>query len=175
MPATYTLIQSTVLASTQTIISFTSIPSTYTDLVLRISARTNASGAVNDSIEITFNSDTSTNYSTTVLIGNGSAVSSDKYSNNVPGRAWYSATGNSATASTFSNAEIYIPNYLASQNKPYSAFSVNETNATAVLMGATAGLWRNTSAITSITLDPLDGAATFQIGSSFYLYGISNA
>jgi hypothetical protein len=172
---TYQLIGSTTLTSTQTIISFTSIPATYTDLVLRISARTNA-GSTNDSIEITFNGDTSSNYSTRVFYGTGNGgVGADQYTSNVPSRAWYGATGNTATASTFGSTEVYIPNYLASQNKQIRIFGLAETNATAALMASVASLWRNTAAITSITLDPLDGAATFQIGSSFKLYGISNS
>jgi hypothetical protein len=173
--ATYTLIDSEVLTSSQASVTFSAIPATYTDLVLRISARTNNAGTVTDSIEITFNGDTASNYSTRIVAGSGSAAFSDQYSNNVPSRAWYGATGNTATASTFGSTEVYIPNYLVSQNKQISIFGLGETNATAAYRSAVASLWRNTAAITSILLDPLDGSASFQTGSSFYLYGISNA
>ena len=173
--ATYTLISSNVLASSAASVTFSSIPATYTDLVLRMSVRTNA-GSNTDSIEITFNGDTSSNYSTRVLYGSGSGgAGADQYANNVPSRVWYGATGNTATANTFGSAEVYIPNYLVSQNKQTGNVGMAETNAAAALMAATASLWRNTAAITTILLDPLDGSASFQIGSSFYLYGISNA
>jgi hypothetical protein len=175
MPSSRFLISSQTLASSAASVTFSSIPATYTDLVLRISARTNASGSVNDSIEITFNGDTASNYSTRIVAGSGSAAFSDQYSNNTPSRAWYGATGNSATANTFGSTEVYIPNYLVSQNKQISIFGLNETNATAATMAAVASLWRNTAAITSILLDPLDGSATFNSGSSFYLYGLKNS
>jgi hypothetical protein len=171
--ATYTLISSNVLTTTAASVTFSSIPATYTDLVLRISARTD-NAQVLESIEITFNSDTASNYSTRVLLGNGSVATSDQYSNNVPSRAYRGATGNTATSATFGSTEVYIPNYLVSQNKQISIFGLGETNATAAYMGATASLWRNTAAITDILLNPFSGT-NFLSGSSFYLYGISNA
>jgi hypothetical protein len=172
--ATYTLISSNVLTTATASVTFSSIPATFTDLVLRISARTSKS-ATSDSIEITFNGDTASNYSTRIVAGSGSAAFSDQYSNNTPSRAWYGASGNTATSNTFGSTEVYIPNYLVSQNKQISIFGLNETNAAAANITAVASLWRDTAAITSILLDPLEGGATFNSGSSFYLYGISNA
>ena len=77
-----------------------------------------------------------------------------------------------ATASTFGNAEIYIPNYASSNNKSVSADFVSETNAADAIFGLTAGLWANTSAITSIKLTP---AAAFAQYSTATLYGIKNS
>ena len=168
MATTYTLISSNVLSSTAASVTFSSIPATYTDLVIRCSTRgSTGTGA----IRVTFNGDTATNYSDTTLIGNGSAASSSSDSSQNEGYAYNTNNFTTYTADTFSNSEFYIPNYLVSANKPSSTFGVQETNATAAGMAATALLWRNTAAITSVTL----AISTFAIGSSFYLYGISNA
>jgi hypothetical protein len=87
---------------------------------------------------------------------------------------YYYTDGASATASTFANAELYIPSYTASQSKPLSLVSMAEGNTTNFSMGANAGLWRNTAALTSINIVSFVGA-NFVTGSSFYLYGIKNS
>jgi hypothetical protein len=172
MPATYTLIASNTLSSSAASVTFSAIPATYTDLVLRMSLRsTEASNTT--PIEITFNSDTATNYSVTRINGDGSAASSSRRTsyNFIDGFQVPAANG---TSNTFSSTELYIPNYTASQNKPMSLMQVDERNTTAAEMNAIAGLWRNTAAITSITLD-FFGATTYASGSSFFLYGIKNS
>jgi hypothetical protein len=173
MATTYTLISSNVLASSAASVTFSSIPADYTDLVLRISARCADTGTF-AGLKFTLNSDTSSVYSFTVLYGSGSSALSDKDSALANARAKFTVDANDATANTFGNLEIYIPSYLASQNKPISAFGVTETNASAAYMGASAILWRNTAAITSIQMsEQFD--TNLLTGSSFYLYGISNA
>jgi hypothetical protein len=167
--ATYTLISSNVLTASAASVTFSSIPATYTDLVLRISAR-NDGGA--NLTYIQFNSDTSSNYSTTNIYGTGSIAGSDPSG---AGTYVYAVVNQSSqTASTFSSSEFYIPSYQVSQNKPMSLFGVNENNATAAIIIGGAHLWRNTAAITSINLSA-GGGFNFVSGSSFYLYGISNA
>jgi len=148
-------------------ISFTSIPQTYTDLVLKISSRgTNSGTAV--AYEISFNGNTS-NFSSIILGGNGSSVFS--YSNQPRRIGLTSAAG--ATASTFANGEIYIPNYAGSNNKSYSADAVSENNATSAEIAMFAGLWSNTAAITSVTLTPqFDNFAQY---STATLYGVTSA
>jgi len=168
MPATYTLISSNVLTSSAASITFSAIPATYTDLVLRASMRT-STGTIVTQPDLTFNGVGGTSYSRTYLQGNGTAASSGRSSSTnsvVP----YIMNGNTSTASTFSNAEIYIPNYTAAINKQISIFGVVENNGTAGMVDTEAGLFSNTAAITSITL-----TASFVSGCSFYLYGISNA
>ena len=168
MATTYTLISSvTVGATAVASMNFTSIPATYTDLKVVISARNETGPAGN--ILMGFNSSTSS-FVNLFIQGDGAGVAASSVAQMIG-----DMDGSGETANTFNNVEVYIPNYLVSQNKQISIFGLNETNATAASMAAVASLWRNTAAITSITLDPLDGAATFQIGSSFYLYGISNA
>ena len=169
MATTYTLINSNVLSSSAASVTFSSIPATYTDLVVRVSAR----GGGTNSINLTFNGVTTATQSVTRVTGNGSSAASARTTSATQLAIRGTTNNNAYTASTFSNAEIYIPSYTVSQNKPISSFGVNENNATDSFMSADAGLWSNTAAITSITLTTAD--TTFDTGSSFYLYGVSNA
>ncbi len=80
--------------------------------------------------------------------------------------------GSQATASTFSNAEWYIPNYRSAVAKSWSIDAVGETNGTSPLgMEIIAGLWTGTDAITSITMTGADGL--FVQFSSATLYGVT--
>jgi hypothetical protein len=176
MATTYTLISSNVLASNATSISFSSIPGTYTDLVLRTSTR-GSNAQDRDAFVITFNSDTGSNYSVTYLIGNGITASSSRLSSQADWRFQWPTQGTAYTASTFGSAEIYIPSYTASQSKPISAIGTGESNVSnpdTVYMTANAALWRNNAAITSIQIAPYF-SSNFVTGSSFYLYGIKNS
>jgi hypothetical protein len=174
MANTYTLISSNTLSSSAASVTFSSIPATYTDLVLRVSARTTEANT-DSSFNVTFNSDTATNYSRTRLVGNGATASSSRLSNSTSIDTSHNANGSTSTSNTFSNVEIYIPSYLVSQNKPVGLSNALENNTTTAYINASAGLWRNTAAITSIVLNGIPGAGSFASGSSFYLYGIKNS
>lgn len=172
MANTYTLIASNTLSSSAASVTFSSIPGTYTDLVLRFSARTNATGAANvEVLAVAFNGTYGTNFSGTRVYGNGASALSNQQTDEF---TYVVGVNNAATSNTFSNSEIYIPNYLVSQNKPFSAFSTGENNATTTQINAAAGLWQNTSAITSFSIKPNSGG-DFLSGSSFFLYGIKNS
>ena len=174
MANTYTLISSNVLSSSAASVTFSAIPATYTDLILRYSARGDDTGT-NVIAALTYNG-ASTNFSDTYFYGTGSATNSQRHSAAAYSLYYGGATGNGATANTFGSSEIYIPSYTASQNKPASVFTTTENNATAATIGAAALLWSNTAAITSITLTPFNGTIpAFLSGSSFYLYGIKNS
>jgi len=175
MANTYVLISSQVLASSAASVTFSSIPATYTDLVLRCSARMDPAGAFAN-LYIRFNSDTATNYSDAYLsTGNGTTGNSGRDTSATLGYLGLT-DANSATANTFGNFELYIPNYTASANKPYSSITSLENNTATqgYANAAIAGLWRNTAAITSITMTS-DASQSFVQYSTFYLYGISNA
>lgn len=146
-------------------IDFTSIPSTYTDLVLKMSTRTSAS-TITGRAYVSFNG-VNTNQTRILLLGNGSSSSSASST----GIATDRGTGNSATASTFANMEMYIPNYTSSNFKSVSIDAVGENNATEAYTGLIAGLWSATAAITQITLDPSDGGNWMQYTTAT-LYGI---
>lgn len=147
-------------------ISFSSIPSTYTDLLLKVSARTDQA-SVTSEINVTFNGSTSS-ISYRGLYGNGSTAGSQTLT-----RHPILGTGSTATTSTFGNSEIYIPNYAGSNNKSSSADAVAESNTTTVFSYLNAALWSNTSAITSVTLTPDSG--NFAQYSTATLYGIKNS
>lgn len=169
MATTYTLIASTTVGAGGTSsIDFSSIPSTYTDLVLKISGRTSES-SVYGGIYISFNG-TSYNSTGKVIEGDGSAASSFSFTNG----AIAFIAGNTATANTFGSTEVYIPNYTSSNYKSYSSDGVGENNATLALAHLDAGLWSNTAAINQITLKPYT-TNTFSQYTTATLYGISKS
>lgn len=172
MPATYTLISSNVLTTTAASVTFSAIPATYTDLVLRFSIRSNGTEISN----LRINGSSSASYSRIRLRGTGTAASSNLDSGQTQINFNNSTTYDGGfTASIFSSGEIYIPSYTVSQNRPISAFITEESDATYSSIQAFAGLYSDTTTITSLTV--LNGTSTDQFvsGSSFYLYGISNA
>ena len=149
-------------------IEFTSIPATYTDLVVKLSARgTNA--AVSIAPILYFNNDTSAG-SFRSLVGNGSAASSSNASGYIDAGVIPSAN---ATSSTFGNFELYIPNYTGSTNKSVSSDSVTENNATEAYANLRALLWSNTAAINAIKFTL--GAGNYAQYSTATLYGIKNS
>lgn len=173
MPNTFELIASTtvgVLGAAS--IDFTSISGSYTDLCLKVSARNDAVTTVGG-LWIQFNGANS-NLSSRVLFGTGSAAGSFTDTN-----IFAYSDAATATASTFSNIEYYIPNYSGSANKSVSVDSTMENNATASSMALTAGLWSQTAAITSIKLQTFNNSnsalANFVQYSTAYLYGVKNA
>jgi len=170
MANTMTLISSVTVGSGGAAnITFSSIPATYTDLIVKICVRSARSGASADSILFSLNG--SNSGTDRILYGNGSAAGSATDASQM-----YSGTSpaSTATASTFGNVEIYIPNYAGSTNKSYSVDSVDENNATFAQAQMLAGFWSNTSAITSIKLEP-GSLTTFVQFSTAYLYGVKNA
>jgi len=171
MPNTFTLIaSSTVGAGGAASIDFTSIAGTYTDLVIKTSVRTTGTGA--PWLQLRFNG-SSSSYSQRYLYGTGAAAAST-----TSGTAGYMTlaagiNSTSQTASTFTNAEIYIPNYAGSNNKSVSADAGQENNATTAYATLAAGLWSSSSAITQVTLYPETG--NFAEFTTAYLYGVKNA
>jgi hypothetical protein len=142
------------------------IPQTYTDLVIRASLRSDRASN-QDNVGLNING-SSANRTWRRLRGSGSAASSSNGTTNEIGFI----DGNTATASTFGNLEILIPNYAGSTNKSISADSVDENNATAANQTMYASLWSQTAAITSLELVPLVGTEFVEF-STATLYGIS--
>jgi hypothetical protein len=176
MPSTYTLISSNVLTATTQQLTFSSIPQTFTDLVLRMSYRVTTAGLFGSNPAIRFNSDATSNYSYANVNGDGSTASSSRES---AINALYMQSSDSAgnTADTFTSTEVYIPNYTGTANKPISISKVAEQNSTAAEMAYFASLYRGTSAISTILIGPSSNIVSnnFVSGSSFYLYGIKNS
>lgn len=170
MASSRELISSNVLTGTAASVTFSSIPSTYKDLVLRCSIRdTQAVEAVSAFLQV--NSITS-GYSYLYIRGNGSTVVS-QYDNAQPKFFVSNNNAASSTSNTFASLEVYVPNYNSSTYKPISSNNVSEMNTTTpVYLLSLAGLLSNTAAVTSLTM--LANTA-FATGSSFYLYGIKNS
>jgi hypothetical protein len=174
MANTFTLIaSSTVGSGGAASIDFTSIPSTYTDLVLKISLRAANASAYNSS-QLSFNN-SATGYSYIALWGNSTGAVSVSNTNTY--FEWMYSDAANATANTFSNTEIYVPNYLSSNSKSVSFDNVTENNASttnSVLTNLMAGLWSGTAAINSIKITA-GSSSTFVQYSTAYLYGIRNS
>lgn len=154
-------------------ITFNNIPQGFTDLKVVFSMRSPVAASAQDYVQLRFNGVSTGNlYSDTRLEGTGSnAASVRDTSFNEMYFAW-AAPGSTATANTFGNAEIYIPNYTSSNFKSVNMDYVNENNTTLIqYIGLTAGLFRSTSAITSITTGM--GNGNFVSGSTISLYGIT--
>jgi hypothetical protein len=145
--------------------SFSSIPSTYTDLCVKISGRSTEASAW-DWFSVSLNGSTS-NFTFRSLWGDTSPASGSGSTGTIP----FGGTAANATSSTFGNTEIYIPNYAGSNNKSISADAVGENNSATAGRSLTAILWSNTSAVTSLAIH---SGTTFVQYSTATLYGIKN-
>ena len=158
-------IASTTVESPTTGITFNSIPSGYTDLLIKVCARSNRS-ANDEGLNVKFNGSTA-NFTIRILVGNGSTTSSSTGS--------YGGAGvipsTNITSNVFGNSEIYIPNYTSSNYKSYISDSVEENNATYSEGHLVAGLWSNTAAITQVDVYP-GNSGSFVANSTATLYGV---
>jgi hypothetical protein len=134
---------------------------------VKASARDTGGGAINSNIGVQFNN-SGTGLSAKELFGTGTAAGSASLS---VMRMGY-ISGSIATANTYGNAELYIPNYASANQKSSSAEGVSESNNTGAFMAMEANLWANTAAITSITLTT---GTSFAQYSTATLYGISKS
>ena len=161
MAATYEPIATTTLGSATLTVTFSSIPSTYTDLVIAATGLT----TLGTTLTMRFNGDTATNYSDTHLYGHASGV-------------------NGSGRNTSSNQMFLFNWYNDSQGTGLiniQNYANTTTNKTVIMRGgqagynvwATVGLWRNTSAINSVAV--IADATAFEIGATFTLYGIAAA
>ena len=162
MPLTYEPIATTTLGSAQAQIEFASISGSYTDLVLIYAHSQSGSG---EQIGLRFNSDTGNNYSATVVYGEASAGSA-RTSN-----LSYVRTGHGASATDF-NMIVNIQNY---SNSTTNKTVVARNNVPSSGVYATAGLWRNTNAITNIKIIAVGGSGNIPSGAIATLYGIKAA
>ena len=168
MANTYEIISKvTVGSGGTTVIDFTSIPSTYTDLLLKLSIRNSqSSGSWNDAV-ITFNGTTYT-LSQIRITGVPPATGS---STETSIRVRVNNAG--TTANTFGNAELYFPNYTSANFKSISIDEVTENNATSAWASLVAGLVQTTAAISRITITA--STDNWVENSTAYLYGIKNS
>ena len=168
MANTYTLISSvTVGSGGAATIEFSSIPATYTDLLIKFSGNSS-----NQTPRVNFNNSSSSIYSEKLLYGQGGTAASAS-NTNITYFDWVALCINNGS-NFFGNSEFYIPNYAGSNNKSVSADSVTEVNSTTGNnLYLNAGLWASSAAITSIQIFFATG--NFLQYTTAYLYGISNA
>ena len=169
MATTYTLISSNTLGSSVASVTFSSIPSTYTDLILYYSVRTARVAGI-DLLRIRINTDTTANNFKYMRLSSDASTASSDSGINLVGYA----DDTSNTTNTFSSGEIYIPSYNSSSNKPYNAYGATENNTTTAYMAMFGNLWLGTSAINQIIISS-DNTQNLLANSSFHLYGIKNS
>jgi len=149
-------------------IDFSSIPATYTDLLLKVSLRTDQTFANSGYFCLYKLNNSTSNQTRRQLQGDGSTAASQSFSS----FAIY-CNPSDYTASTFGNTEFYFPDYTSSNNKSHSIDSVIENNATAAFTAFFAGLWSDAAAINQITVYTNSG--NFVQHSTATLYGIKNS
>ena len=165
MTATYEKIATTTLGSNAANITFSSISSAYTDLVIIL----NGAFTTAETIGVQFNSDTGSNYSSTILAGNGSSASSGRNTNQT---GLTVGTNGYWTTSIIANSILNIQNY--SNTTTYKTI-LSRSNNTSVGLDAIVGLWRNTAAINAIKLYGFYSGHSFITGTTATLYGIKAA
>jgi hypothetical protein len=164
IPISTVTVGSTSVAS----IDFSSIPQIYTDLVIKLSARSNGGYA---DMKIQFNGDTTAgNYNWRYIRGTGAAATSSAGGASEPSIYLGEASASGDTANTFGNHEIYIPNYTSSNKKSISTDSVSENNGTTAYTHLVADIWNGTAPISSIKI--FSGTGNLVQYSSATLYGI---
>ena len=165
MPATYERIATTTLGSANNTITFSTIPSTYTDLRFVFVGSTTAA---NDPY-ILLNGNTGVVYSQTAISGDGASASSSQTTGStsfsVPG-------GRQPSANIMWMWELDLFSYTNSTHKN-CLFKISMDKNGSGSTNSAIGLYSNTSAITSITLSI--PTTTFKAGSTATLYGILKA
>jgi hypothetical protein len=165
------LIETKTLLTSASSIVFTSIPQDGTDLFLLMSLRDTFAGGGVTQINIQFNSSGGTAYSDRTLEGNGSAA----YIVNRTGQSFVRVTavpGPTFTANTFSNAQLYVPNYSNGATKAVLLDGVSERINAEAYHAIVSGYWNNTSAITAINITT-QSTGNFAVGSMASLYKIT--
>jgi hypothetical protein len=153
-------------------ISFTSIPSTYKHLQIRAISRSDRASTAGDGMIVRFNSDTGSNYAYHYLDGNGSSATAGSDSNVTSMIIPRSGSANQ-TSGIFGVTVLDALDYTNTNKfKTIRTLGGNDANGSGVV-ALFSGLWRNTNAITSITIDQQNGT-NFVQHSHFALYGIKD-
>ena len=174
MPDTMTLIASYTVTSAQSTIDFTSIAGTYSDLCIKLSGRHTTAGG-EDTPFVRFNNDSGSNYYFVFGSGRGGVP---VVSGAVPTSAFWCGTipGAGDTSGSFSNIEIYVPNYTSTTLKKAIRFEGMTSGMTGSMYQRTGGgYWNATAAaINRVTLGIVSGY-NFAAGTTAYIYGIKNS
>ena len=175
MATTFELISSYTATGSPTSFSFTSIPQTFSSLKLIMSLRGSRSGLGYSNISVLPNGSTSAIYDYKNVYIYAGSITNFGYTNDT--EFGHYVDGADSTTKIFGNIELTFPNYTSSNNKVVSTENTAENNSSSVglpvFLGA--GLWKSTSAITSITINGSGNNYTFANNSTAYLYGIKNS
>jgi hypothetical protein len=163
MPSTYTPIMTTTLETNQANIEFTSIPGTYTDLILTGSI-SSTDPTFNRALRLQFNTDTSSAYSTIAINGESDSIVSTKSPNSS-----FIGVAETPLGSNFMTVKLQVSNYSNTTMYKTTFSSGGSANISTLAVG----VYMSTSAITSLKLF-LSGLS-FRAGSSVTLYGIAAA
>lgn len=179
MAYTYEYIASSILSTNTATITFSSIPSTYTDLELRIMAKGNNSGdGTFNHMVFSVNNSSAAMYNSVHTRGDAGASnnqSASKATNITYGLASY-IDGPTAPADAFGASSIYFFNYAGPAYKPFRWHSANEYNVSPRYTNWGGGVINTNTAISSIEIRSDQFTITsYQAGSQFYLYGIKNS
>jgi len=155
---TYVALATQTLGSTVSSVTFSSIPQGYTDLVLVATASRGITGSGAADFNMTFNGDTGTNYSVTLLYEANSTRSTNRANLN-----WMGAVGDNNLLQSAVNIMSY------SNTITYKTAIGRWGSPTDSQVRASVGVWRSTAAITSLTITPTNNIAA---GSTLTLYGI---
>jgi hypothetical protein len=158
--STYTPIATTTLGSAAASYTFSSIPSTYTDLILVVNGSTSST---NIDYGLRFNSDSGSNYSRTYVLGTGSAAASGRDAN----------LSHMIMANFTSSQSTVIFQIMNYSNSTTYKTALSRSNSGTYVIGYV-GMWRNTNAITSVEF-LTTSANTLAVGSVLTLYGIASA
>jgi hypothetical protein len=166
MPKTYTPIATQTHPVGGGVITFSSIPQTYTDLILIMNTGIAGSGG---SMYVRMNGDSASNYSQTAIRSSGSAVESFRFSGSLIYLDYYGPTLNSASSTYI----VQLNNYSNTTTNKTALVRTNAAISSGSGVEAHVGVWRSNAAITSLTIGPTGG--NIFSGSTFTLYGILKA
>ena len=170
MPATYEPIATTTLGAASYQIEFTSISATYTDLRIVLVCRSDY-GSTPSLVNLRLNANSATNYSVTQLIGDGSTATSSRESTKAQIFCGDYPTA-TATSGIFGLITIDVFSYAGSTYKTVLVTNSQDMNGSGAVRRSV-GLWRSTSAVTSLQLQ--SGNGDFIAGTTATLYGILKA
>ena len=168
MALTYEPIQTQTLGTAVASVTFSSIPQTYTDLIL---VNYFATTTINEDAYVQFNSDTGSNYSRTHVRGNGTSAGSGRATNQTYILIDLDSSG--STLNTGLQTNVQILNYSNTTSNKTLLSRSGTTGGSFTGTSLIAGLWRNTAAISTILVGCTTN--TFVVGSTFTLYGIKAA
>jgi hypothetical protein len=168
--ATFLIQRYTIGGTAVSSIDFTSIPTTYKHLQIRLIGRSNVGTSGNDNYWVSFNGDTASNYSNHYMYGTGSAASSG-VATSATSILMARTPGATATANVFGAAIMDILDYQSTnKNKTIRSLTGSDFNGSGDIFFFS-GSWMNTAAITSIKIQGMAGG-TNATNSTFALYGI---